>query len=329
MKKARKLTGIEGLRVPIFRHESIFSSSFSDSQKLISMLREQKKTFEVRENFSVKTIIYGDRRVNFPSQFTHKSVFAMANYLEKNIESKVIDMEKIKLLNSFKHPQRYIYKEKNCLTAYQYDIKNAYTTFLRSLPLIDRNVYDKLLEFKKNGKNISPITGMALLGTKYFHYYTEGKKNSTDLENDVIMKPLSPIFNLAYYLCMATMSKLCEMFTENVISRFADSFIVNKKMDIDFLREKVLLCEIEIIARINQNLKKYHNIFLSDLFVQGNPDEDVFSGLFGFHEQQIESVVYTYDEYKRRELTFHRESKDKMSIEKITYRTNDSPEMFA
>lgn len=343
MKKERPKKLVKDLRVPVFKTAGRLEKHFDQNFKnCLEAFKARKINFSVHENFNCKKIIWEQdgkmKKRIFTFAFTHKSIFAISGYLRRDINAKILDFEKVKLLNIFKTSQRYVYKEKNCLVGYQYDIKNAFTSFLRSMQLISPEVHKKLLEFKTNGMNINKILGMALLGDTAISEYKKGNRQPYSLEKSYTeeeqkertkREARSVIFGFAYYLTTSTLSKLCERFNENAIARYIDSFIVNKKMDIDYLQAEILQAEMEIYSRTDLNFYKYYGIHISELFTPDNPEDNALEGLFNFHEQRIESVIYTYDEYKHRELNFYRETKDKLKLEKVTYRTNEEVNIFS
>ncbi len=169
---------------------------------------------------------------------------------------------------------------------------------------------------------------MALLGTTYLSSYTKGKKDAYEVGMGTRVKDMTPIFYLIKYLCDATVSKLCEKLGDTVIARYSDSFTVSRRYEKEFLIEKLIESEVEVFSRMSQNIFKYHGLHLHDLFTPADPDDEVMLGTFDLHEQQIDSLLYSYDGNGHRAVSFYRQSKDGRSVDRVTYRGNENKNIF-
>ena len=105
----------------------------NNARNLKEYLKNSSLLYNVTENFSGCTIKVDKKTYSFFEESTPPFIFGLASRIKKEVKEKITDLTILPELNKFLSiEQRAIYSRKSVLTAFQYDLANAYTTFLMS-----------------------------------------------------------------------------------------------------------------------------------------------------------------------------------------------------
>lgn len=262
----------------------IYSNPYNLSNRdyLKGYLLNSDLLYNISESFTGTTIKIDKQKYSFFDESTPKFIFGLAAKVKKEVTSSIIDIEMLPEITNFLHvEQRAIYQKKNILTAYQYDLANAYTSML--MPFISMETYNKLLKLKSSGFNINKVLGMALLGCKFVNTF----KGSVRVDSKPIYNILTPVFKFLYYITCKTFQELCSMLKPIAVCRFVDSAMLTANIEVNELRELFLEALKKSLLYINEKFTKYLKKGIFDIF---NLNENKY--ILNFHKYMCSSITY-------------------------------------
>jgi hypothetical protein len=282
----------------------------TEERQLRNYLINNNYSFSVSEYFSGCKFKFNEQIINtcgYTPNYYLGAVSQIKSQVKKNINRELLPL----LLNYTQTEGYYIYREKNCLDAYQYDIKGAYLMFLSQL--LDGKLNTKLYKYKENKVDVNKIIGMSLLGSRLDVSFKNGQKDTAIC----VINELRPLFFLLRYFTIETITiMLNDYYTQSRIARYIDSLILATKQAPEYLNELFVKSFEKCYERLDSRLVKYNQVHLSDI-VQFND----FQAPLIWHEQYIESLIYSRSALTNcLDLTFYRRTKDGQSVDKVNYK---------
>lgn len=277
----------KNLTIPTFTSAFVDPYYMSNFKSLKTTLKNTGQNFESIEGFSTMKIRYEKKLYKFSSEYTHPVLFHISAKIKKSVKEKIECPENLRLLYNLTYEQRKLYRPKSSISGYQYDLKNAYTTVLLILGLIDFEIYGYLLQLKKQGININKILGMALLGESLATTYLKGQSSSSEAR----INKYSNVFKFVAYVLNQAFSYINRGFFRLNICKYVDSVLFTDKADIAALRECFYDGFLHSLKLANKRLS-YESKSLGDIFDCNCFEWESAKPFIQFHEYYVTSIHY-------------------------------------
>lgn len=213
----------------------IAKNDYQEMKTFISMLRNQKKDFEIHQTSHSTTILFKGNSYLFVNKIASNMTFSAFNMIKKDIVKSGIEIDHIPRfdiryysINEFLRSQQQIPDQ-----CYLIDINSAYLTCLLNAGMVTKETFERVSHY---GKEVR-LKSVGMLATnKNILKYKEGKLVSHDLQSD------SHLRNYFFYCCYQTgqvMNSIADELGNDFLFYWVDGIFIRSKSKVEFVKSKL------------------------------------------------------------------------------------------
>ena len=214
----------------------IAKNDYNEMKKFISMLKKNKRDFEIHQTSHSTTIEYKGNSMLYVNKIASNMTFHAFNMIKADIVKSGIVIDRIPKLEIRYYSINDFLKSQSELPSecYLIDINSAYLTCLLTTGIITKETFERV---SKYGKDVR-LKSVGMLATnKNILQYKEGKLIGHSVKNDPFLR------NYFFFCCHRTgdvMNQIADQLGNDFLFYWVDGIFIRSKSQVKFVQDKLM-----------------------------------------------------------------------------------------